>query len=158
EIEAEILLDEATALDWMHETRRAKDASEQAEALLAGLPMSPHLEARVLMARGRALYRFAQIPESIAALERAVALAETVGDEAYETLVAAQLMLAGQYALHGSLDESERMFDRLIQQCEQRADRTHLGSAIQNRVFLWLATNRPREAVADTQRYLEISR
>ncbi len=88
----EVLLDEATALDWMDEYKSSEDRVEEAEALLPGV-QSPLLEARVLLGVGRSASRFSRNDLAAALLEQAAAAAEPLGEDGYETLVIA-LMLA----------------------------------------------------------------
>src|SRR5262249_32655140 len=69
EVETGLLLDQATALDWMNEFDRAAALAAQAKAL-AESP-SPALSAQLLMAHGRTLWRKNQLAEARPLLERA---------------------------------------------------------------------------------------
>ncbi|HEU5060225.1 MAG TPA: protein kinase, partial [Kofleriaceae bacterium] len=91
--QAEILLDEATTLDWTSEFQASRERVEQAAELVAALGAPPALEARVLLGRGRSLNRASADLEASGLLADAAGLAERVGDEAYETLVVSLLML-----------------------------------------------------------------
>ena len=52
--QADVMLDEAMALDWLFEWRRSRELAERARELVAG-PGAPALQARVLLALGRSL-------------------------------------------------------------------------------------------------------
>ena len=104
--QADVLLDEAMALDWLMEWRRSRDLAERARTLVpAGAP--PALEARVLLALGRSLQRFNQDEESVELLREAARLAEEAGDEGYEVQVVAGLMLGFVLPFLGIMDEAE---------------------------------------------------
>lgn len=148
EAEIEVLLDEATALDWMCEFPRSRDRVEQAKSLSSDLH-SPLLEARLLLATGRSLQRFNEFRASVTPLEEAVTRSEQLGDPAYETLVGSLLLLGWVLPLVHKLDEAEATFQRLVALCRSRGDQLHLAAALNNRFFLWAARKNPSRAVKD---------
>ncbi|HZX93059.1 MAG TPA: protein kinase, partial [Myxococcales bacterium] len=84
--EAEILLDAATALDWMGDFPRSRALVEEAQALPQA-STSQLLRARLLMGHARALHRVDRNAEAAAGFKEAVRIAESVGDAGYETLI-----------------------------------------------------------------------
>ncbi len=153
----EILLDAATALDWSDEYRRSSELVEQAAAIAAS-GSSARLAARLLLGLGRSAFRFDRHAEAAELLERAAASAERLGDAGYETLVIADLLRGYILAQLGQLDESERVFDRVIPLCEARGDQLHLGAALGNRSMLWICRSDQIRLLADLRRLLDIAR
>ena len=155
--EIEILLDEATALDWTGEYRTSSARVAQARALVEA-PAPPAVEARLLLGSGRWLYRSERWGEAAVVLERAAELAAGLGDEGYETWVITLLMLG--YALQGlgRLDGAARALDDAIRRCEEHADLLHLGSALSNRALLRALLGDRQGAVADFTRVIALGR
>src|SRR5207249_1874516 len=89
--EAEIALEAATALDWMHDFSTSRTLVRQAEAVSKS--PSDALRARLVLGKARALLREERRTEACAALEEAARLAEVVGDAAYETLIISLVLL-----------------------------------------------------------------
>ncbi len=152
----ELLLDAATALDWSDDYRRSSELVEQAAGIEGS--RSAHAEARLLLGLGRSAFRFDRRAEAAALLERAAASAGRLGDAGYETLVISDLLRGYILAELGSLDESERVFERVIALCEARGDRLHLGAALGNRSMLWIGRNDERRLLADLRRLLDLAR
>jgi tetratricopeptide (TPR) repeat protein len=156
--EMEILLDEATALDWMDEYTSSEQRMEQARALAEPTPASPLLEARLLLGIGRSHHRFSREAAAAAALSRAVARAEPLGDAAYETHVIALMILGFIYPVLGQIEDARRAIDRTVDLCEQHGDMLHLVGAINNRA-LFRAYLGDREGMhADFMRVLSLAR
>jgi tetratricopeptide (TPR) repeat protein len=157
ESEVEILLDEATALDWADEYRRSKELVDLAE-LLARNCESPLLEAKLLMGLGRSCVRFNTHERAAELYGLAAQRAGVLGDPAYETYVISLLHNGYVLASLGRLEESERAFNRVIPLCEQRGDKLHLGAALGNRITLWTCRNDEHRLMADLYRLLQICR
>jgi hypothetical protein len=157
EREANLLLDEAMARDWTNEYRASKELTERAQTLASQVD-SPLFQARLLLARGRSAIHFADWRGSAELLEQAVAEAAPLGDEGYETFTVALLLLTPALALTGRTDAAEAASARAISTCEQHADRLHLITAVQNRLFLWTARRDAARALADVERSLELAR
>ncbi len=155
--EIEVLLDEATALDWADEYRRSDELVEKAKEL-AENATTPLIEARLLMGLGRSSFRFSRDAQAAQLLDRAAERAETLGDAGYETLVISLLLNGYVLATLGRLDESERAFDRVIPLCAERGDKLHLGAAVGNRFMLWTCRNDKARLIADLEHLLGISR
>jgi tetratricopeptide (TPR) repeat protein len=153
----EILLDEATVLDWMDEYKSSEERVERARALAKAV-ISPALEARLLLGTGRSLHRFSCEKAAAVLLEQAVAEAEPLGDEGYETLVIALLMLGFIFQGLGRLDEAREALDRAIALCTERGDTMHLVTAINNRGLLWACRGDKERMVADLLRVVALAR
>ncbi|WP_437630523.1 protein kinase domain-containing protein [Sorangium sp. So ce854] len=153
----EILLDEATALDWMSDYGRSKERVEQARELAQG-ELPPALTARLSMGVGRSLIHEGREDAAAPPLEDAAAQAEAVGDDGYETLVISLLLLGFVYPGLGKPDQAGAVLERAIRMCEARGDRLHLGSAINSRALLRACLGDHEGMILDTCRLLAISR
>jgi tetratricopeptide (TPR) repeat protein len=152
---ADLLLEEATALDWAHSFGESAARAEQARARLAGNPR-PGLESRLLVNLGRSLFRQQRVAEAIDLLRRGAAGAEADAD--HDTRVVALLMLSSALVLSGSLDDAEARFQEVIGLCDEVTDRLHLGSAFANRALFWTAKNAPERALEDLRRAIQLAR
>lgn len=154
-----VMLDEATALDWTAEYRSSRahvNAARELAARVAQLP--PALEARLLLAVGRSLHRFSREEEAAATLERAATAAAGLGEDGYETLVVALLMLGFIYPGLGRLAEAGAALDRAVSLCEAHRDVLHLASAIGNRATLRACQGDKAGMIADLRRVQAIAR
>jgi tetratricopeptide (TPR) repeat protein len=161
EAEASIILEAATALDWMNEFRKSRDLVNQAEAMLATFEpgkRSAFLQASVLVGQGRAMQRFNENQTGIEKLSQAAALAERLGDEGYEMRVISLLMLGTLLPFAGRVEEAERAFETLLGLCEERGDNVHLMAAYLNRRYLWLGRRNLARALDDTRRNIQLAR
>jgi hypothetical protein len=154
---ADVMLDEAMALDWLLEWRRSRELAESARELLRGKETPAH-KARLLLALGRSLHRFNQDQEAVKLLREASRLAEAVGDQGYEVQVTAGLMLGLLLPFLGLLDEAEVRLEGLARLCESKGDELHLAGVWINRGCLWIARNDPRRFMEDTDRALAYAR
>jgi len=156
-VEAEIVLDEATCLDWIDEWRRSRDLAEEVRSLASGFD-SPFIRAGLLMALGRSAVRFGDNDRAADLLAQAARHAEALGDAGYEILVVSLSMNGYVLASLGRLSEAAATFDRVIPLCEQHGDLQHLGGAFGNRTFLWTCMNDGARLLADLQREIAIAR
>ena len=155
--QADVMLDESMALDWLLEWHRSRELAERARELTAGRE-EPLLRARVLLALGRSLHRFNQDDEAADLLREAVRIAEAVGDEGYEVQVAAGLMLGFFLPFLGLLDEAEERLLGINAICEQKGDEMHLAALWNNRSCLWIARNDRDKFMQDNGRVLSYAR
>jgi tetratricopeptide (TPR) repeat protein/tRNA A-37 threonylcarbamoyl transferase component Bud32 len=153
----DILLDEAMALDWVHQFETAQGFVERAAALSQHCS-SPLLTARLELGRGRSLFRARKWTEARAPLESAVRQAEALSDEGYETWVVSLLLLGALLPRLGQFGEMGPMFERLIAVCRERGDLLHLSAAYNNRRHLWIALADVENAVADLEQKIRIAR
>ncbi|MFO0757858.1 MAG: protein kinase [Byssovorax sp.] len=156
-IQIEILLDEATALDWMDEHERSAARVEEAGALMPE-PAPPLLGARLLLGRGRSAHRASREEEAAALIERAAAEASLLGDEGYETLVIALLMLGFILQGLGRLDDAGAALERAIARCEEHGDTFHRGAAYLNRGLLRAVLGQTEGMVDDLRRSIAMAR
>jgi eukaryotic-like serine/threonine-protein kinase len=155
--EAEILLDEATVLDWMAEYERSEERVAAAAAIVPRLN-APLLDARLLLGRGRALHRGSRNEAAAELLEAAAAAAARLGLEGYETQVIARILLGFILPGLGRLVEAGRALDRTIALCEAHGDHVHLAAALNNRGLLWGYRDDERRMIADLDRTVALAR
>jgi tetratricopeptide (TPR) repeat protein/tRNA A-37 threonylcarbamoyl transferase component Bud32 len=154
--QVEILLDEATALDWMDEHRSAEERVAEAAALLPDPP--PLLHARLLLARGRSAHRFSREREAARVIEQAAIEAGRLGDLGHETLVVALLLLGFIQQGLGRLDAAGVALDSVIVLCEEQGDTFHLGSAFNARGLYHAQLGEKEAMLADLSRCLSTAR
>jgi tetratricopeptide (TPR) repeat protein len=152
---AEVLLEEATALDWSRQISASIEKVEEARPLVQEIGARA-LQLRLAVADGRSAWRKGQVAESIEMLERAVTEAAATRD--HEPHVIGLLILSFQLASAGRLEEAAARFDEVIALSNAEDDLPHLGAAYGNRVALWMAKNEPGGAVDDLQRAIDIAR
>jgi hypothetical protein len=155
--QADVMLDESMALDWLLEWHRSRELAEGAKKLLGG-GAPPVLEARLTLALGRSYHRFNQDREAAELLREAARLAETIGDEAYEVRVTANMLLGFLLPFLGLLDEAEERLDRTSALCQNKGDELHLAGIWNNRSCLWIAKNDRSRFMQDNERVLEFAR
>ena len=133
--EIELLLDEAMALDWMDDFPGAEERSLRARSLSV-VATSPTIEASLDLAIARSHHRQSRHHEAAELLESAAAKAEVLGDEGYETLVVARMMLGFILPALGRVVDAEASLDRAIALCEAHGDKLHLGACVGNRAMV----------------------
>ena len=153
--EADLLLEEATALDWRDDTDGSTALLEQALRCL-GDSVPPGLAARHELARARVVVRQGDVTGAVPPLERAVAAARAAGDAETEAISLA--MLGAMLAYAGRLEESAGRFDEAIILCEATGDTLHLGVALNNRMVLRVQHRDVAGARADLERAVALGR
>lgn len=157
--QADLLLEEAMALDWMVDYTRSREAAARADRLLADVDaVPPVLALRLLVARGRTAVRLGDLDGAGSILRQAHLLGETLGDDAYESRVVTLLMLAPILAMIGQQAEASDLFARARALCEARHDRMHLIAVVQNEVTLHIARMDHAGAVAAVDQARALSR
>lgn len=154
--EAELMLDEATVLDWTRDFERSAELVREVEASCG--PTGGLLAARLAMSRARVQHRTGDAEACIRLGTEAAALAQRLGDEGYETRLIALLLVAPDCANLGRLAEAESFFEVAITEAERRADLLHLGAATMNRALLWFARKDVTRLFSDLTRAVQISR
>ncbi|AUX47202.1 protein kinase [Sorangium cellulosum] len=152
---AELLLEEATALDHATDFAGSARRADDARAIIERLG-DPRLEDRLLMALGRSRWRQQQVAEAIGLLDRASAGAAAGGDR--ETRVIALLLLSIALVISGRLSDAEARFCEVIALSKEMNDRLHLCSAYANRAYLWAALSAPERGLEDLSRAVELAR
>lgn len=156
--DAEILLDEATVLDWMSDHSASASCVDEAFDKVSSLDVAPLLEARLLLGRGRSLHRASREEQARIKLERVLAIVDDLGEEAYETRVIALLM--SSFILQGlaRLEDAARALDRAVALCETHGDLLHLASAVNNRALLNACLGNKPTMVKDLERVISLGR
>ncbi|MCP3103526.1 serine/threonine-protein kinase [Myxococcus sp. K15C18031901] len=154
-LEADLLLEEATVLDWQDDTEGSTALMEQALRKV-GAPVPPELAARHALARARVFVRGEDIVGAVAPLEEAVAAARSARDD--ETQAIALAMLGAMLGWTGRLEESARRFDEAIALCESTGDTLHLGAALNNRMVLHIQRRDIASARGDLERAVTLGR
>ena len=158
--EIEILLDEGVVLDLTRDWQRAQVVTDEASALSAADPAleTPATRARLLMSRARCFLRADKLADAREAFRQAVAVAEPLGEEAYEAYTTS--LSHGGYvsASLGKFDEAEVAMSRSLQVFEEHGDMIGLGAALLNRCTLSLLTDNIERVLGDYERTLQISR
>ncbi|MCC6551951.1 MAG: protein kinase [Polyangiaceae bacterium] len=152
---AELLLEEATALDWEGDFERSGARTDEARPLV-GASGSRRLQARLVVADGRAAFRRARIPASISLLEQGLAMATDELD--YDSQVIALLLLGGALSIAERPAEAELCLDRAIALTSCAHDLPHLCMAHLNRTHVWLARREPDRAIGDLSRAVVLAR
>jgi tetratricopeptide (TPR) repeat protein len=152
----ELMLDEATVLDWMREGNQSRELAEEVAA--SQHVLSPLLKARVQMSLARSHHRRGEMEISIGLGHQAVQLAEALGDKGYETRIIALLMLATDYAYSAKLEPAQRCFEQVISDAGSRGDIWHVAAAHCNRSALWHGLRDVERLRADLSRTVQLSR
>jgi tetratricopeptide (TPR) repeat protein len=152
--EVEVLLDEATALDWTNDYVRSEECVLQALAMTITARLdSPLLQVRLLLGMGRAQWRKGNWDHAHLMLVGAADLARNLGDAGYESRIISLLLLGFILPNLGRIDEAQQVLEECIAACTERGDRLHLGSAINNRRNLWVARGELSRALEDQQHF-----
>jgi tetratricopeptide (TPR) repeat protein len=158
-LQAEVLLEESMALDWLLEWQRSREVAELAERLTADQGgRDPLLRAGIQLALGRSAHRFTQDRQAAEMLREAARLAESAGDAGYEIRVAANLLLGFLLPFIGLPDEAEERLEQIRVLCEAKGDVLHLSGLWGNRACLWVARNDKQRFLEDIGRTLELCR
>lgn len=157
EKELELLLDEATVLDWLGDFPRSAELTQKARTTDIQ-KASELMSARLEMALGRVHHRSGDKEIAIEQNLWAAARAESIGDAGYETFVTALVMVGSDCASLGRFDEAENVLARVIEQAEARGDLLHVAAALNNRTFISLGRGDAVRMIRDLERVLQIMR
>jgi len=154
-LEIEVLLEQATALDWSEDFAGSAEVAERAIARhrQAGIA---ELQPEIALARVRIMFRQARFAEAIALFDEVVALARS--EDRLETETIALLMFGVTLAEAKQFDRAEVVFRELIELCELLDDRFHLGVAYANRIILWTTLGQVERAEADLATAMQLAR
>ncbi|WP_437693941.1 protein kinase domain-containing protein [Sorangium sp. So ce176] len=152
---ADLLLDEATVLDWCGDYAASQALVDRAAPLAARLG-DAGLGVRSDVAVGRGHFRRQELDESVARLAPAARRAEALGD--HESCVIALLLLAPALVCAGRVDEAEARFEEVIDRCARAGDRLHLGVAFMNRLAVRLMREDPDGALSDLRTAVALAR
>ncbi|MEM9491103.1 MAG: AAA family ATPase, partial [Myxococcota bacterium] len=151
----ELILEEATALDWawMHD-EAAQLVDGISEQISDQLPV--RLQARFLNARARCHFRKEQSAEAVELYTRATELARACGDD--ETRIIGLLVFVSALLSEGRVAEAEMRSNEVIRLCKRTGDKLHLCAAYSNRVLLNSMKKLPQGTVADLRRAVKLAR
>ncbi|WP_437910633.1 protein kinase [Sorangium sp. So ce327] len=152
---ADLLLEEATVLDWCDDYAGSQALVGRAVPLVVRLGDAAQ-RVRCEVAVGRGHFRRQELEEAIARLAPAIRDAGALGD--HESCVIALLLLAPALVYAGRLDEAEARFREVIERCERVGDRLHLGIALMNRLTLRLVREDPEGAQGDLRTAVALAR
>jgi tetratricopeptide (TPR) repeat protein len=151
ELQAEALLEQATALDLSDEFARSKDATAHAQRLLQ-TSAPTELRCALTVANGRSLYRENRLSEAVPLFQA------VVGSTNKELSTIAGLLLGCCLVDLGDLDGAERVFEEVIVLCEASNDRFHLAGAYINRAWLWTARGTVERVADDLRVVIDLAR
>lgn len=154
-LEVDLLLEEATARDWMEDsdgsaacTREALDAIERLDA--------PRLSLRCGLARGRLHVRKGEWAAAARVLTSTAEGAERARD--HETLVVSLALLGAALTFLDRASEAAARFDEALERCEAAGDGLHEAATLSNRVLLWLRQGDVPRMEEDLRRSLALGR
>jgi len=142
-----LLLEQATALDWLEDLESAESLVGRASEVAQGLGEEAPLFVRLSLARGRTEGRHGRWEVALPLLEQAAHGARQVGDT--EALSMALTMWPVGLAFQGREEEAEAVFSQALAHCQQCGDTLHLAVAHMNRFALWLMRLDLARAVED---------
>ncbi len=151
-----VLLDEATALDWMYDFNASSQCVEESQEVAP--TDNPLINARILLGLGRNHYRDKEYHRAVEALEEAAKQAAALGNPGYETHVIALLILGHIYANEGQVARADKTFADCITLCRKHGDSLHLASAFNNRSDMWMASKQAQKAEEDLMAANHIAR
>ena len=154
-LEVDLLLEEATARDWMEDsegsaacTREALDAIEPLDA--------PRLSLRCGLARGRLHVRQGEWAAAARVLASTAEGAEGARD--HETLVVSLALLGAALTFLDRAPEAAARFDEALERCEAAGDGLHKAAVLSNRVLLWLRQGDVARMEEDLRRAMALGR
>ncbi|WP_375768853.1 protein kinase [Archangium gephyra] len=154
-LEVDLLLEEATVLDWLEDAEgtaaRTAEALDKAESL-----DDPRLSVRCSLARARQAWRQGDWARATRLLTATVEAAMLARDT--ETRVIALMMQGTGLALAGEVDASARAFDEGLALCRKEGDALHEAATLINRPFLWRAKGDVEAALEDLRRSTALAR
>ncbi|MBZ4402065.1 serine/threonine-protein kinase [Myxococcus sp. AS-1-15] len=151
----DLLLEEATARDWMEDvegsTLCAREALERIEQL-----DDPRLSLRCTLARGRLHVRQGEWGNAARILDSVIEGAERARE--HETLVVALTMLGSSLTFLERTEEAASRFEEALARCEAAGDALHLAATLINRVLLWLGQGDVARMEEDLRRAMGLGR
>jgi tetratricopeptide (TPR) repeat protein len=156
--EIEVLLEQGFVLDGITQLDKSSEVSREAAKLAEGIEVPPTVAAGILMALGRTAYRSEKFEAAVDYFSRAIAAAEPLGDDCYDTLTQSLVMLCFVQSNRGKLDEAIVLGDRLVSIAEQHNDMWLMAATLQNRGLLSFLLGRVEELIADYRRAIQLTR
>ncbi|MDB4977190.1 MAG: Protein kinase [Myxococcaceae bacterium] len=158
ERELDLMLDEATVLDWIREFAQSASLVREAMETVKTLSVSKLVRAKLASGLTRIHHRSRDAEACIRVGAEAVANTAELGDAGYEARIVALLMIAPDCVNLGRFDEAERYFDAAVREATAHADWHHLSAAHVNRAVLGFARKDAPQIFADLNRSSQLSR
>ena len=152
--EADLLLDEATALDWMEAVAASSQRVEEARPLVEASG-DDKLAVRLSVAIGRSHWRAGHAALAREVLDETAVTALRVGDD--ESRIISVLLGSAIRVGEGQSGEARAGFDEVIDRCVRSGDRLHLQAALICRSVLATADSL-EDGLADLRRAIAIAR
>ncbi|CAM3554116.1 protein kinase [Corallococcus sp. ZKHCc1 1396] len=154
-LEVDLLLEEATARDWMEDSDGSAACTR--EALEAVEPLdAPRLSLRCGLARGRLHVRQGEWAAAARVLASTAEGAEGARD--HETLVVSLALLGAALTFLDRAPEAAARFDEALERCEAAGDGLHKAAVLSNRVLLWLRQGDVARMEEDLRRAMALGR
>ncbi|MCY1043114.1 protein kinase [Corallococcus sp. bb12-1] len=154
-LEVDLLLEEATARDWMEDSDGSAACTR--EALEAVEPLdAPRLSLRCGLARGRLHVRQGEWAAAARVLASTAEGAEGARD--HETLVVSLALLGAALTFLDRAPEAAARFDEALERCEAASDGLHKAAVLSNRVLLWLRQGDVARMEEDLRRAMALGR
>ncbi|MFP2963133.1 serine/threonine-protein kinase PknK, partial [Myxococcus sp. 1LA] len=153
--QVELLLEEATARDWMEDVEGSSACAREALERIERLD-EPRLSLRCSLARGRLHVRLGEWAAAVRVLSGVVEGAERAHD--HETLVVSLALLGSALTFLDRTDEAASRFDMALLRCEQAGDALHRAATLINRVLLWLRLGDVARMEEDLRRAMALGR
>ena len=160
-LEIEALIEQGTVLDFIEgiagNLERCKAVAARARARLGDAAQKYRSLAIDLdLADARNLFREQKFAEGAPLLRRVIVDARALGQ--HETAAIAALLLGPMLSDMRELDEAERVFAEMIDNCVARGDRWHLAAAYGNRAWLWSARGDIERTEEDLRLVIQLAR
>jgi len=156
DLHCEILLDEATVLDWTCDFARSAELVETANAIETS--WSELLSVRLMTNVARVHHRRGEADACVRLASEAATRASALGDEGHEPRAIALLMAATDCCTLGRLADAEHYLETVIGEARDRGDTYHLAAALNNRGFLHVARGDPEGLFEDMRHMCRIAR
>ncbi|WP_225412452.1 serine/threonine-protein kinase [Stigmatella hybrida] len=151
----DLLLEEATARDWMEDVEGSSACAREALERIERLD-DPRLSLRCTLARGRLHVRLGEWEPAARALRSAAEGAEWARD--HETHVVALAMLGSTLTFLEQTPEAARCFDEALVRCERAGDTLQRAATYTARVLLWLKRGDVPQMEEDLRHALSLGR
>ncbi len=154
-LEVDLLLEEATARDWMEDVEGSSACTREALERIERRD-DPRLALRCTLARGRMHVRLGEWEAAARILRSAAEGAERARD--HETHVVALSMLGSALTFLDRTAEAAACFDETLARCEEVGDVLHLAATFTARVLLWLKRGEVSRMEEDLRRAISLGR
>jgi tetratricopeptide (TPR) repeat protein len=154
-LQVDLLLEEATARDWMEDVEGSAACTREALERIEQLD-DPRLSLRCTLARGRLHVRQGEWGAAARVLTSAVEGAEIARD--HETLVVSGALLGSALTFLDRTEEAASRFDEALVRCEEAGDALHRAATLINRVLLWLRLGDVARMEDDLRRAMALGR